>query len=119
MVGSVSNVNGWYTFLNYYFWMQAWVDAQVGAVIHGLAADPSWANTVIVFTADHGDYGGSHGLHDKGGALYDEALNVPLYISYPGMRKKYFVTGDNTSFSPLVPVLERRSFCVFLRNGAR
>ncbi|HUK15226.1 MAG TPA: hypothetical protein VLW65_02375, partial [Bryobacteraceae bacterium] len=29
---------------------------------------------------------GSHSLHDKGGAAYDEALNVPLYISFPTQR---------------------------------
>jgi hypothetical protein len=45
-----------------------------------------WNNTVIIFTSDHGDFGGSHGLHSKGGALYDEVLNVPLMISYPGQR---------------------------------
>jgi hypothetical protein len=47
-----------------------------------------WDNTVIVFTADHGDFGGSHGIHSKGGALYEEVMNVPLYVSYPSMRTR-------------------------------
>lgn len=79
------SVVSWNTFLNYYFWMQTCVDFQIGRVLKRVPP-MVLANTVIVFTSDHGEYGGAHGLHAKGGAIYDEALNVPLYISYPGMR---------------------------------
>ncbi len=40
-------------------------------------------NTIIVFTADHGEYGGSHGLRNKGFAAYEEAIHVPLYVYDP------------------------------------
>lgn len=53
-----------------------------GALTSSAFAD----NTVVIFTADHGDYGGSHGLHGKGNALYDEAICVPLYIGFPGQQ---------------------------------
>ena len=39
---------------------------------------------IVVFTSDHGDFGGSHNLHSKRGALYDEVSNVPLYITFVG-----------------------------------
>jgi arylsulfatase A-like enzyme len=39
------------------------------------------ANTVIVFTSDHGEYGGSHGMRGKGASAYEEAIHVPLYVS--------------------------------------
>jgi hypothetical protein len=89
--GEVVNADGWYTFLNYYFWMQACVDLQVGNVLNSLKfaqgtdghPGPFANNTVVIFTSDHGDYAGSHGLHAKGGALYDEVMCVPLYISIP------------------------------------
>ena len=92
------NPAAWTTFLNYYLWMQSCVDYQVGQVLGtnpssatvnpGLMQYPKfWKNTVVIFTSDHGEYGGSHGLHTKGGAVYDESLNVPLYISYPSMRQ--------------------------------
>ena len=82
------------------FWMQSCVDYQVGQVLgttagstSGLAQYPAMGNnTVIVFTSDHGDYGGSHGLHAKGGAAYDEAINVPFYVSYPSMRSNASMT---------------------------
>ena len=94
-----SQPTAWTTFLNYYAWLQSCVDYQIGWVLgtnpesgqpglpSGLKQNSSfWNNTVIIFTSDHGDFGGSHGLHSKGGALYDEVLNVPLMISYPGQR---------------------------------
>ena len=41
------------------------------------------ANTVIVFTSDHGEYGASHGLRGKGAGAYEEAIRVPLIVKDP------------------------------------
>ena len=38
-------------------------------------------NTVVVFTSDHGEYGGSHGLRGKGAGVYEEAIRVPLIVT--------------------------------------
>ena len=74
------SVDGWVGFLNYYFWLQYCVDLLIHQARTTVdAAFPE--NTWLIFTADHGDYGGSHWLHAKGGALYDEVINTPLYIS--------------------------------------
>jgi len=82
--------NQWLDFLNNYIWIQSLVDIQIGNVISAFNAIPLpssgpsvQSQTVILFTADHGDYAGSHGLHDKGGAAYDEAINIPLYVLIP------------------------------------
>ena len=75
--GTITYPAGWVEFLNWYFSMQYIVDAQVGNVLSAVANIP---NTVVVFTADHGDYGGSHGLHSKSGAVYDETIHVPLFV---------------------------------------
>ena len=40
-------------------------------------------NTIIVFTSDHGEMHGSHGLKGKGGFLYENNIHVPLYIVHP------------------------------------
>ncbi len=73
----------WTTFLNYYFWMQQCADTLFNDVWQYLKANNPFANPIlIVFSSDHGDFGGSHCLHSKGGALYDECTNVPLYISF-------------------------------------
>ncbi len=41
------------------------------------------ANTVIVFTSDHGEYGASHGLRGKGASAYEEGIRVPLLVKDP------------------------------------
>lgn len=40
-------------------------------------------NTIIVFTADHGEMHGSHGLKGKGGFIYENNIHVPLMIVHP------------------------------------
>jgi len=83
-----TDATGWYMFLNYYIWMQQCVDRQVKVVLDAIAPKIGTSDyPVIIFTADHGEFGGSHSLHAKGGALYDEAMNVPLYVSMPNQTR--------------------------------
>jgi arylsulfatase A-like enzyme len=80
------------SFLNWYYYMIVQVDQQIGMVlaqfIPGYSAQ-GWnttSKTAIIFLSDHGEHGGSHGIHTKGGAVYDEAIRVPLYVSTPGKK---------------------------------
>ena len=71
----------WLEFLDLYLKLQREVDHQIGNVLHTLHSRPDVAaNTVIVFTSDHGEYGGSHGLRGKGASAYEEAIRVPLIV---------------------------------------
>jgi len=71
----------WLSFLDLYFKLQREVDKHVGHVMRTLASDPKVAaNTVVVFTSDHGEYGASHGLRGKGASAYEEAIRVPLIV---------------------------------------
>ena len=40
-------------------------------------------NTIIIFTSDHGEHAGAHGLSGKGATGYREQQNVPFIISHP------------------------------------
>jgi arylsulfatase A-like enzyme len=74
----------WLSFLDLYTKLQREVDRHVGAVLDALYAHPEVAaNTVIVFTSDHGEYGASHGLRGKGASAYEEATRVPLIVKDP------------------------------------
>jgi arylsulfatase A-like enzyme len=74
----------WLPFLNLYMKLLGEVDAHVGAVLQMLAGQPAVAaNTVVVFTSDHGEYGASHGMRGKGASAYEEAIRVPLIVSDP------------------------------------
>jgi arylsulfatase A-like enzyme len=74
----------WARCLDMYLWLQQQVDTQIGRMLGKLASRPEIdRNTVVVFTSDHGEYGGSHGLRGKGAAAYEESIRVPLYIRDP------------------------------------
>lgn len=74
----------WTNMLDLYAQLQLEVDAHIGRVLDALESRPRVAaNTVIVFTSDHGEYGGSHGLRGKGAAAYEEAIRVPLIVKDP------------------------------------
>jgi arylsulfatase len=46
-----------------------------------------WRDTVVVFTADHGEMGGAHGgLKGKGPFSYEENAHVPLIIAHPAAK---------------------------------
>ena len=71
----------WLTFLDLYMKLQREVDRHIGHVLDTLASNPKVAaNTVVVFTSDHGEYGASHGLRGKGASGYEEAIRVPLLV---------------------------------------
>jgi arylsulfatase A-like enzyme len=40
-------------------------------------------NTILIFTSDHGDYVGAHGLYCKGIPAFDEGVRVPLIVRWP------------------------------------
>jgi arylsulfatase A-like enzyme len=74
----------WLEFLDLYMKIQLDVDRHIGRVLQTLNSRPEVAeNTVIVFTSDHGEYGGSHGLRGKGACAYEEGIRVPLLVKDP------------------------------------
>ncbi|MAS37259.1 MAG: sulfatase [Anaerolineaceae bacterium] len=58
-------------------------DAMIGEIIDALHANGLADNTLIVYTSDHGDMVGEHGLWWKH-VFYEESVKVPLIISWPG-----------------------------------
>ena len=73
----------WHGMLDLYFQVTNYVDRQIGAVLDALANSDAADNTIVIFTADHGEYGGAHGLRNKGFANYEESIHVPLYAFDP------------------------------------
>ncbi|MFB3828051.1 MAG: sulfatase [Bryobacteraceae bacterium] len=72
-------------FLRIYYASVAMIDEQVGRVLDALETAGRGENTIIVFTADHGDMAGGHGMAWKStSAFYDEIVRVPLIVSAPG-----------------------------------
>jgi len=66
-----------------YYHLTEVVDGLIGKVLKALDESPYAANTLIVFTSDHGEMAGSHQLRTKN-YMYEEATAVPLIICPPG-----------------------------------
>lgn len=73
----------WQKALNLYTQLLGILDVQIGRVLDALPAEVA-RNTMVVFTSDHGDYVGAHGMvAGKTFTMYDEALRVPLIVKDP------------------------------------
>ena len=71
-------------FLRIYYATVKLVDDQVGKILATLDAQGKTDETIIVFTADHGDMMGGHGMVWKStSSFYDEIVNIPMIIRYP------------------------------------
>ncbi len=62
------------------------IDDAIGQVLAKLEQKNMLDNTVILFTSDHGDMFGEHGLMLKGMMHYQGCLRVPMTIAGPGIR---------------------------------
>ncbi|MCY4411914.1 MAG: sulfatase-like hydrolase/transferase [Caldilineaceae bacterium] len=58
-------------------------DAMIGQILNALVENRLDDNTLIVYTSDHGDMQGEHGLFWKH-VFYEESVRVPLIVSWPG-----------------------------------
>lgn len=61
------------------------LDGQIAALLQALQKRQLLSNTIVVFTSDHGDGFGEHGLMSHGNSLYSELIHVPLIMVGPGI----------------------------------
>ncbi len=64
--------------------MVAFIDDEVGRIMAALEASGLAEDTLVVFTSDHGEMLGDHGILLKGPMLYDACTRVPLILRWPG-----------------------------------
>lgn len=76
----------WREYLWAYYRLIEKVDREIGDVLQALRETGLDKNTIVVFSADHGDCQGSHRWNQKT-ILYEEAARVPFILSGPGIAK--------------------------------
>lgn len=99
------NADQWQRVRAAYWAVISLLDAEVGRLLAELRGLNLSDDTLIVFTSDHGDMLGAHGLAAKGiGTAYEEVYNIPLVLRVPGVR-----SGEDrvtrTSLVDLAPTL--------------
>ena len=95
-------------FLACYYGCLTEIDHHLGTILQVLEETGQADNTIIVYTTDHGDFAGYHGMVEKaadGHNVYEETLRVPLIVHYPrgGVRKA--VCKDLVETTDLYPTL--------------
>lgn len=90
----------------FYYYLQKEVDHHIAKVFERLRSSVFYENTIVIFTADHGEMLGAHGgMHQKWHSAYEEAIHVPLIISNPVLFKEPRSTEMLTSHVDVIPTL--------------
>jgi arylsulfatase A-like enzyme len=87
----------WRLLRNYYYNCIRDCDSQVVSVLDSLKSNGMDKDTIIVFTADHGELGGNHQMRGKGNCAYRQQNHLPLMIlhpAYPGGKACRAVTSQ-------------------------
>lgn len=67
-----------------YYGMISCMDKYIGKILAGLDQLGLRDNTLVVFTSDHGNFFGQHGLIAKGAFHYEDLIRVPMIARFPG-----------------------------------
>lgn len=81
------------------------IDDQVGRMLDALDASGQRENTIVLFTSDHGEMLGDHGLVLKGCRFYEGAVHVPLILSWPGHFGQGLHSDALVELTDIVPTL--------------
>ena len=80
------------------------VDRMVGKITSALELAGIADNTVVVFTSEHGDMMGDHGMLEKR-SFFEEASRVPLLMRVPWLSREQKMIQGSVGHIDLVPTL--------------
>ena len=100
----ISSEYGWKQLRARYLANITLVDDMVGMIVDTLKEQGIYEDTIIVFTSEHGEMAGDHGMLEKR-SMYEESARVPLLIRAPRISKEQRIVSGNFSHVDLVPTL--------------
>ena len=100
----ISSEYGWRELRARYLANITLVDDMVGMIVKSLEEQGVLDDTVIVFTSEHGEMAGDHGMLEKR-SMYEESARVPMIIRAPQISTDKKVVSGNFSHVDLVPTL--------------
>ena len=105
MLFHTSNEEEVKNFISHTYGMITMIDDSVGRILSTLKELGLEDDTMIVYTSDHGDMMGDHGMILKGWLPYKGILNVPLIFKVPGVTKAGSVSDSLVSAVDLAPTI--------------
>ncbi|MEW5686488.1 MAG: sulfatase-like hydrolase/transferase [Pseudomonadota bacterium] len=75
----------WRRFVNYYANCIRDVDRRLGQILWALKESGQMDDTIIIYSSDHGERAGAHGMRQKAGTMYREGVNVPMIVVHPDL----------------------------------
>jgi arylsulfatase A-like enzyme len=105
MLFHTSNEEEVRNFISHTYGMMTMIDDSVGQILSTLKDLGLEDDTMIVYTSDHGDMMGDHGMILKGWLPYRGILNVPLIFKVPGVAKAGSVSDSLVSAVDLAPTI--------------
>ena len=94
----------WKRFDDFYLNSIRSMDIQLASLLTELDSLGLSDRTIVVFTSDHGELAGAHGLHGKGPFAYEEGIHIPLMMTHPDVGGGQS-THALTSHIDIVPTL--------------
>ena len=89
-----------------YYGLISEVDDWVGKIMNKLDELGLAENTLVIFTSDHGEMLGAHGLREKN-VFYEESAHIPLMIRFPGeIEKNKVVNGYISNIDLFATILD-------------
>jgi len=95
---------GWQRASRNYAGLCSLVDQALGRILWSLEASGQLENTIIVYTSDHGEMMGSHGLLTKQ-VMYEESVRVPYLIRVPFRNQKPMRVMQPVSHIDTIPTM--------------
>ena len=93
------------TLIAAYYAMIKLIDDQLGRILAALEASGQRDNTLIIFTSDHGEMLGDHGLILKGCRFYEGLVRVPLIWQWRGQFAADLRSPALVELSDIMPTL--------------
>jgi len=105
---AADDINLYRMYIGYYYALVTEIDHHIGNILDVLEAEGMADNTIVIYTSDHGDFVGAHGMIEKcapGHNVYEDTLRVPLIVRWSGHIKKGQVSEDLAELVDLYPTL--------------
>ena len=100
----VGTEEGWRRLRAHYFANVNLVDRMVGKITSAIDDAGVADDTVVVFTSDHGDMLGDHGMLEKR-SMYEESSRVPMLMRVPWLAREQTMVPGSMSHIDLAPTV--------------